>query len=185
MLEELKKEHRKKMEKVIEDLKHSFTTIRTGRASASLVDQVKVEAYGATMPLIQLASVSTPDARTVAIQPFDPSQIGAIEKAILAENIGINPNNDGKVIRLNVPALTEDRRKEMAKLIHKYAEDHRISIRKVRQHFNDTIKKMEKEHGISEDDLHREKDAEQKATDEFTKKIEEETKKKEAEIMEV
>ena len=185
MLESLKKEHRVGMKKVLEDLAHAFQTIRTGRASVNLVDNIKVEAYGSTMPLIQLASVGTPDARTVAIQPFDPSQIGSIEKALIASDLGINPSNDGKVIRLNIPALTEERRKEMVKLLHKYAEDHRIAIRKVRHHFNDTIKKMQKDSEISEDDYHRELDGEQKVTDEFVKRIEDEMKKKETDIMEV
>ena len=185
MLTQLRKEQKAKMEKVVEDLAHSYASIRTGRASVNLVDKIQVEAYGATMPLIQLASVNTPDARTIAIQPFDPSQIGAIEKALLASDLGITPNNDGRVIRLNIPALTEERRKDLVKLAHKYAEDHRVSIRKVRHQFNDAVKKLQKDGEISEDDMHRELADEQKRTDEFIARIEAEMKKKEAEIMEV
>ncbi len=185
MLEALKKEHKAKMKQVVEDLVHAYTTIRTGRSSVSLVDKITIEAYGAQMPLIQLASVSTPDARTIAIQPFDANQIRAIEKSLIASDVGITPNNDGKVIRLNIPALTEDRRKDLVKLCHKYAEEHRVGIRKIRHHFNDTIKKMEKDHEISEDEMHRAKADEQKIHDEYIKKIEEEVKTKEAEIMEV
>jgi len=185
MLDALKKEHEEKMKKVLQDLAHTYSTIRTGRASVALVDGIHVDAYGSQMPLIQLASVSTPDARTIAVQPFDVSQIGAIEKAFLASDLGITPNNDGKVIRLNIPALTEERRKEMVKLAHKYAEDHRVAVRQVRQHFNETIKKMEKDHELSQDDMHRLRDKEQKVTDEYNAKIGEEMAKKEAEIMEV
>lgn len=185
MLTTLRKEHEAKMDKVIEDLVRSYSTIRTGRASVSLVDKLQISAYGAQMPLIQLASVNTTDARTIAIQPFDANQIGAIEKAILASDIGITPNNDGKVIRLNVPALTEERRKDLVKLAHRYAEEHRVGLRKVRHQFNDAVKQMQKDGGISEDEMHRELAEEQKATDLYNKKVEEETKKKEAEIMEV
>lgn len=185
MLEALKKQHREKMEKVISDLTKAYNGIRTGRASVSLVDGIQVDAYGSKMPLIQLASVSTPDARSIAIQPFDTGLVGVIEKALIASDIGITPNNDGRIIRLTIPALTEERRKELVKQCHRYAEDHRVGVRKVRHHFNDEIKSMEKSHEISEDDMHRAKANEQKVTDEFVKRIEEDTKKKEAEIMEV
>jgi ribosome recycling factor len=185
MLEDLKKEHRAKMEKVLVDLQHAFDTLRTGRASLSLVDHLQVEAYGAQMPLIQLASLSTPDARTIAIQPFDPSQIGAIQKALLASDLGITPANDGKTIRLHIPQLTEERRKGLVKLARKYAEDHRIGIRQVRHHFNDELRRMNHEHEIPDDDYHRLIDEEEKATKEFISKVDEQLKKKEAEIMEV
>ncbi len=185
MLDNLKKDHQEKMQKVITDLERAFEGLRTGRASLGLVDHIQVEAYGSTMPLMQMATLSTPDARTIAISPFDPGQIGAIEKAITASDIGITPTNDGKLIRLTVPTLTEERRKEMVKLAKKYAEDHRISIRKWRHHFNDEVKKLEKEHEISEDELHRELDNGQKLTDQFVKRIDEAMNKKEGEIMEV
>ncbi len=181
----LKKEHEDQMKKMVVDLKGAYETLRTGRASTALVEQISVEAYGSTMPLIQMATISTPDARTVAVQPFDPSQIGAIEKAIQASDVGITPNNDGKIIRLNVPQLTEERRKEMVKLAHKYAEDHRIAVRKVRHDMNDAIKKMEKDGDISEDEMHRDLDEVQKLTDSYIEKVDAEMKRKEEEIMQV
>lgn len=184
-MQELKKESISKMDKVLHDLEHTLTQLRTGRASTSIVDQITIEAYGAQMPLIQMATIGTPDARCIAIQPFDANQIGSIEKAILASDIGITPSNDGKIIRLNIPMLTEDRRKDMVKQVHKHAEEHRVGIRKARHWFIDAVKKMEKAHEISEDDLHRATADEQKIHDEFIKKIDEMTKQKEAEIMEV
>ncbi|NQU42411.1 ribosome recycling factor [bacterium] len=185
MLEALKKDHRAKMDKVIEDLHQSFGTIRTGRASLSLLDHIQIQAYGAEMSLIQVASLSTPDARTIVIQPFDPSQIRSIEKALQASDLGITPSNDGRVIRLNVPSLTEDRRKELVKLARKYAEEHRVSIRLIRHQYNDQVKKMQKESQISEDQMHVELDLSQKITDECISKVDKELEKKETEIMEV
>lgn len=185
MLENLKSEQRKNMQKVINDLERAFEGLRTGRASLGLVDHINVEAYGATMPLMQMATLGTPDARTIAISPFDAGQIGAIEKAIINSDVGITPVNDGKTIRLTIPTLTEERRKEMVKLAKKYAEDHRVAIRKWRHHFNDDVKDLEKEHEISEDEMHHELDAGQKLTDQFVKNIDEHTAKKEQEIMEV
>jgi ribosome recycling factor len=185
MQDAVKKDTHAKMEQVLHDLSVAYGHIRTGRASTTLVDRLTIIAYGAPMPLVQLASINTPDARTIAIQPFDPSQIGAIEKAILASDIGITPNNDGRIIRLSVPTLTEERRKEMVKLVHKYAEDHRVTIRKIRHLANDAIKKLEKDHAISEDDSHRLTGEIQKEHDDFIKKIDDEMKRKEAEVMEV
>lgn len=185
MLDKLKKEHRMKMDKAAEDLVHAFGTLRTGRASLSLLDGITVQAYGAEMPLVQTASLSTPDARTIVIQPFDANQIKAIEKALIASDLGITPNSDGKLIRLIIPPLTEERRKELVKLAKKYAEEHRVAVRQVRQHFNDQIKKMQKNGDISEDIMHTEMDNVQKMTDDHIKKIDEELKKKEQEVMEV
>ena len=184
-VDELKKRYRAKMDQAVQDLARAYSTIRTGRASTSLVDHIEVEAYGVKMPLIQLASIGTPDARTIAIQPFDPSQVGPISKSIQASDLGITPNNDGKIIRLTIPSLTEDRRKELVKLAKKYAEEHRVSIRQVRHHLIDEYKALEKDSKISEDDLHKQTDDAQKLTDEFIKKIDDELKHKEAEIMEV
>lgn len=185
MQEALKKEHREKMEKALADLRHAYETLRTGRASVSLVDHIQVQAYGSEMPLIQLASISTPDARTIAIQAFDPSQIGAIEKAIIASDVGITPSNDGKIVRLNIPQLTEERRKDLVKLAKRYAEDHRVGVRQVRHHLIDAIKALEKSGDISEDDSHRLQDEAQKMTDEYVARIDKELEHKEAEIMEV
>ncbi|MBN1868581.1 ribosome recycling factor [Candidatus Sumerlaeota bacterium] len=185
MISELKTRYRSKMEQAVQDLGKAYGTIRTGRASVSLVDHLQVEAYGAKMPLLQLASIGTPDARTIAIQPFDPSQIGTISKAILASDLGITPNNDGRIVRLTIPSLTEDRRKDLVKTARKYAEDHRVTVRQIRHHLIDELKTLEKDSKISEDDLHKQSDEAQKLTDEFIGKIEEELKRKEAEIMEV
>ena len=185
MQEQLKKEHSTKMKDVVGDLHHAYETIRTGRASVSLVDHIKVAAYGSEMPLIQLASISTPDARSIAIQPFDPSQIGAIEKALIASELGITPSNDGKIVRLNIPQLTEDRRKDLVKLARKYAEEHRVSIRQVRHHLIDAVKALEKSGDVSEDDSHRLQDEAQKLTDEHIAQVDKELERKEAEIMEV
>ena len=185
MLDALKKENRTKMDQTIKDLARAYSTLRTGRASVALVDHIPVEAYGSTMPLVQMATIGTPDAKTLVIQPFDPSQMKAIEKAIMVANLGLNPNNDGKVIRLTIPSLTEDRRKDLVKQAHKYAEDHRVAIRKHRHTFNETVKKLEKDGEVAEDEMKRAIDDEQKVVDEFMAKIDSETKKKEAEIMEV
>jgi ribosome recycling factor len=185
MIKEAVTEYRQKMDKVLEDLGHAFASVRTGRASLALVDGIQAEAYGTHMPLKQMASLSTPDARTIAIQPFDSNMIGPIEKALLASDLGITPNNDGRIIRLTIPQLTEDRRKELVKLTKKYAEEHRVSIRQLRHHFNDVAKKLEKDHAISEDDLHTELEKFQKMTDEYVAKIDEVLKHKDAEIMEV
>jgi ribosome recycling factor len=185
MLEKLKKENQAKMTQAIADLKKAFASIRTGRASLSLVDHLQVEAYGAQMSLIQMASLSTPDARTIVIQPFDQGQVRAIEKAIMASDVGITPNNDGRVIRLTIPQPTEERRKDLVKLARKYAEEHRVAVRQVRHVFIDHIKKLEKDKEISEDDRHRYQDDAQKITDEFIVRIDAEVKKKEEEIMEV
>ena len=185
MLEALKKDHRQKMEKAVSDLVHALGTIRTGRASLSLLDGIEAEAYGSKMPLRQLASLNTPDARTISIQPFDPNQIGAIERAIRASNLGINPANDGRVIRLTIPPLTEERRKDLVKVARRYAEEHRVAIRQVRHHFIDEVKKLEKDKKLTEDERHKEVEAGQKLTDDFIKKIDAELEKKEAEIMEV
>lgn len=185
MLDALKKDNRAKMEQVLKDLARACSTIRTGRASVSLVDHVMVEAYGSTMPLVQMATIATPDARTLVIQPFDPSQIKVIEKGIMVANLGLNPNNDGKVIRLTIPTLTEDRRKDFVKQAHKYAEDHRVAVRKYRHTFIEAVKKLEKDGKVAEDEMKRAIDEEQKVTDEFMAKIDSETKKKEGEIMEV
>jgi ribosome recycling factor len=185
MVDNLKKENQAKMTQAIEDLKKAFASVRTGRASLNLVDHLQVEAYGSHMPLIQLASLSTPDARTIVIQPFDQNQIKPIEKAILASDVGITPNNDGRVIRLTIPQLTEERRKDLVKVARKYAEEHRVAIRQVRHNFIDHLKKLEKDKEISEDDRHRHQEEAQKLTDDFIAKVDAELKKKEAEITEV
>ena len=170
------------MDKAVEAAKREFGTIRTGKASTALLDLVRVEAYGNEMPLNQVASVSAPEPRLLTVQPWDKSLIKAVEKAILASDLGLNPANDGNLIRIPLPPLTEERRKELVKVVHKYAEEARVAIRHAR---TDAINKIKKTEHISEDEKkHGEKDI-QKVHDEHMKQLEEVMKHKEAEIMEV
>lgn len=172
-----------KMKKAVEAMEHEFSTLRTGRANPTLLDVVEVDAYGQKMSIKQVATVSTPDAHTILVQPWDRGQLQAIEKAILAANIGMTPNNDGKVIRLNIPALTEERRKELVKVAHKMAEDGRVAIRNVRRHVNEETKQLEKDKVLSEDDSHEAHAEVQKITDKFIEEIGVRLKRKEQEIM--
>lgn len=176
---------REKMNKTIEHVRHEFSTIRTGRASAALLDGIDVEYYGSNVPLNQTANVSVPDAKLLLITPYDKGTLGNIEKAILKSDLGLTPNNDGKVIRIPIPELTEDRRKDLVKIVRRLAEDSRVSIRNARRESNEKVKKAEKNSDVSEDDSHRIMDEVQKMTDEYVKKIDEILKAKEAEIMEV
>ncbi|AXA37268.1 MAG: ribosome recycling factor [Candidatus Hydrogenedentota bacterium] len=184
-LDAIYKEAKEKMHKAIEAVEHEFSTLRTGRASVALVDNIHVQAYGASMALKQLATISTPDSRTILITPFDRNMIGAIEKAIMAANIGLTPNNDGKAIRLTIPPLTEERRKELVKVARKMAEDGRVAVRNIRRHANEEIKKTEKMHEITEDDRKRAIDKVQEMTDKFIGEIDELLARKEKEIMEI
>ena len=170
------------MDKAVEAAKREFGTIRTGKASTALLDLVRVEAYGNEMPLNQVASVSAPEPRLLTVQPWDKSLIKAVEKAILASDLGLNPANDGNLIRIPLPPLTEERRKQLVKVVHKYAEEARVAIRHAR---TDAINKIKKTEHVSEDEKkHGEKDI-QKVHDEHMKQLEEVMKHKEAEIMEV
>lgn len=184
-LNNIYKETQEKMQKAVEAVEHEFTSLRTGRASVALVDGLQVVAYGTNMPIKQLASIATPDSRTILITPFDKAVMGAMEKAILAANLGLTPNNDGKAIRLNIPPLTEERRKELVKLAKKMAEDGRVSVRNIRRHSNEEIKKTEKSHEISEDDRDKATQKVQEMTDKFIKEVDEALARKEKEIMEV
>jgi ribosome recycling factor len=184
-LNEIYKTAQEKMHKAVEAVDHEFSSLRTGRASIALVDGVHVDAYGSSMPLKQIAQIATPDARSIVITPYDKGQMHAIEKAILAANIGLTPNNDGKVIRLMIPPLTEERRKDLVKLAKKMAEEGRVAVRNVRRHANDEIKTTEKHHEITEDDRERASHKVQELTDKFIKEIEELLDRKEKEIMEV
>jgi ribosome recycling factor len=172
------------MNKSVEFFKSQLAKVRTGRATTSLVDGVKVDYYGTMSPISQTATVSTPDARTIMIQPFDRTMISEIEKAIRQADLGFNPQNDGTVIRIPVPPLTEERRKEFVKLCKKYGEEAKIAVRNNRRDGLDMLREYEKEKEISEDDLKRGEDDVQKITDEFVKKIDELTDKKEKELME-
>ena len=174
-----------RMQAAVDVLTREFASVRTGRANAALMDGVRVEAYGNTTPLNQVASVSVPDPRTILIQPWDATQLKEIEKGIVKSDLGLSPSNDGKVIRLTMPTLTEERRKQLAKSVGKFAEDARVAIRNVRREANDKMKGLAKEKKISEDEERRGHDQIQKATDRFTAKIDELTKKKEQEVLTV
>ncbi|YAI83005.1 MAG: ribosome recycling factor [cyanobacterium endosymbiont of Rhopalodia sterrenbergii] len=173
------------MQKSIESTQRSFNTIRTGRANASLLDRITVEYYGTETPLNQLANISIPDASSINILPYDKSSMGAIEKAISLSDIGLTPNNDGKIIRLNIPPLTEERRKEMVKLAGKLAEEGKVSIRNIRRDSIDTVRKQEKNNDMSEDESRDLQNEIQKITDKFTTKIDDLLKIKEKDIMTV
>jgi ribosome recycling factor len=183
--ENVVKETKPKMEAVIEDFKRKLANVRTGRANIGILDGVTVDYYGVPTPLSQMASVNVPEAQMLTVQPWDTTQIGAIEKAINVANLGLNPSNDGKIIRLQIPALTEERRREMAKQIGDIAEEHRVAIRNVRHHSNDELKKMLKNKEISEDNERDGLDEVQKLTNAFIGKIDELAKNKEQEIMKV
>jgi len=179
------KETGPKMELVVEDFKRKLSNIRTGRATIGLLDAVSVDYYGTPTPLSQMASIAVPEPQMMTVQPWDATAMAAIEKAIVAANLGMTPSNDGKIIRLNVPALNEERRKQFAKQVHEIAEEHRIAVRNVRQRSNDSLKKMLKDKEISEDEERGGLDDVQKATNTYIAKIDEVSKNKEAEIMSV
>jgi len=174
-----------RMDKAVEDFRKEMTATRTGRASVHMLDGVMVEAYGSQMPLNQLANVSAPEPQLITVQPWDVSQIGAIEKAIRSGDLGLNPMNDGKLVRVPVPALTEDRRKEMVKHLNKVLEEHRTAVRNIRRDGNDAIKKAMKDKKITEDEERGAMENLQKLTDDEIKKMEEMSKGKEKEVMEI
>ncbi|MBD3380353.1 MAG: ribosome recycling factor [Candidatus Omnitrophica bacterium] len=176
------KETEARMKAAVEAVKSEFSTIRTGRAHPHLVDGIKVDYYGTKTPLKQLANISTPEPRLIVIQPWDKNSMEPIEKAILTSDVGITPTNDGKVIRLSMPQLTSERRQELAKVIHKMAEEGKVSIRGSRHHANDEAAKLEKDKAMTEDDKFLTKDKVQKLTDEYVGKIDELLKEKETEI---
>ena len=178
-------ETKPKMEAVIEDFKRKLSNVRIGRATVGLLDAVMVDYYGTPTPLSQMASIAVPEPQLLTVQPWDISQMAAVEKAITAANLGMNPSNDGKVIRLTVPALNEERRKQLGKQVHEFAEDHRIALRNVRHAANDTLKKMLKDKLVSEDEEHSGLEEVQKMTNSFVSKIDELAKHKEQDIMSV
>jgi ribosome recycling factor len=185
MIKILHKETKEKMDLAIDALSHEFGTIRTGRASASILDGIKVEYYNSLTHLNQMATISVPESRLIVIQPWDPSALPNIEKAILKSDLGLNPSNDGKVIRLAIPMLTEERRKQLVKVVKNIAEECRISIRNSRRDSNEKLKKMEKEKNITEDEYHNGLKEIQNLTDDFIGKVDELLAKKEKEILEV
>jgi ribosome recycling factor len=184
MIDEVLSECREKMAKSIDSLKKEFTRIRTGRASTAILDGIKVDCYETQMPLEQLASLSVPESRLITIKPWDQSVIGEIEKAILKSELGLTPMNDGKIIRIPIPPLTEERRRELVKVAKKMAEEGKISVRNHRRDSNEMLKELKNEKEISEDDFFRAQEEVQKITDEYTKKIDEVSAEKEKEIME-
>ncbi len=174
-----------RMEKAVEDFRREMASLRTGRASVHMLDTVSVEYYGSQMPLNQIAQVHAPEPQLITVQPFDPTSLGAIEKAIRTADLGLNPMNDGKVIRVPVPPLTEDRRKDMVKHLNKILEEHRTAVRNIRRDGNDAIKKAMKDKKVTEDEEKRSLDEIQKLTDDEIRKMEDMSRAKEKEVMEV
>lgn len=176
---------KERMDKSIDALGHELSTLRTGRASIAILDHVRVDYYGTMTPLNQMASLSVPESRTIIIQPWDVSQIQSIEKAIISSDLGLTPSNDGKIIRLNIPQLTEERRKELVKVAKKYGEECKVSIRNARRDANEDARTLEKEKEISQDELKKMSEEIQKVTDGYTSRVDEIIAEKEKEIMEV
>ncbi|SDK46602.1 ribosome recycling factor [Natronincola ferrireducens] len=174
-----------KMNKTLKVLKDDFNSIRAGRANPAMLDRLTIDYYGTVTPIKQVASIAAPEPRLITIQPYDPSIIGAIEKTIQQSDLGINPSNDGKIIRLNIPQLTEERRKDLTKIVKKTAEDSKVAIRNERRNGNDALKKMQKDGELTEDELKLAQEEVQKITDKFIKLIDEMTEKKDKEILEV
>ena len=185
MLEELLQDAAKRMDKSVEATRHKFTSVRTGRASAALLDRIQVDYYGSKTPLNQLASISVPEARMLIVTPFDKTAMREIEKAIMESDLGITPANDGKLIRLPIPALTEDRRKEMVKGAHRIAEEGKIAVREIRRDILHDTKELERDGAAGADDVRRAEERVQKLTDERVGQIDAALKHKEEEIMEV
>jgi ribosome recycling factor len=182
-MQTLLKDLETRMTAAIDALGREFATVRTGRASAALLDGLRVDYYGTPTPVNQMASISVPDARTLVIQPWEASQLKAVEKAIIASDLGITPVNDGKLVRLTMPTPTEERRKQLVKTVHKMAEEARVAVRNVRREANDRLKAMAKDKKVSEDDERRGHDQIQKATDKHIARVDELLKKKEQEIL--
>jgi len=185
MLEEISNEARSHMDRAIEHLHHELATIRTGKANASLLDSILVEYFGQKVPLKQVANVTVPDPRLITVQPWDKSVVPDIEKAIQASELGLNPQSDGTLIRLPVPPLTEERRKDLVKVARRMGEEARVSLRNIRRHANDELKKLEKSHDISEDNMHTKQEEIQKVTDTHVKNVDATIEAKEKEIMEI
>ncbi|PJJ99065.1 ribosome recycling factor [Lysobacteraceae bacterium NML91-0213] len=185
MLDDIKKDTQTRMAKSVEALRHTLVKVRTGRASTALVEHLKVNYYGSDMPLSQVASVAVSDARSLTITPWEKQMVGAVEKAILASDLGLTPNTAGTTIRLNLPALTEERRRELSKVVHSEGEDAKVAIRNIRRDANQQVKELLKEKLISEDDERRSEDEIQKLTDKAIKDVDEVVKAKEQELMAV
>jgi ribosome recycling factor len=183
MKEKILEDMKRKMNKVLEVMAQDLARVRTGRASVALLEGIKVEAYNAAMPLPQVASLAAPEPRLLTIQPWDPTLLGDIEKAIQKSDLGLTPANDGKIIRLPIPALTTERRKELVKVVKKMGEEGKVALRNVRRDANERFKDLKKDKKISEDEAHRAQDEVQKITDDFIKKVDAQAAEKEKEIM--
>jgi ribosome recycling factor len=185
MIKETMAQTKVRMGKALEDFRHELATVRTGRASTALLENIKVEYYGTPTSLNQVATLGVPEPSLLTVQPWDASLVGAIEKAIRSSDLGLNPMNDGKILRVPIPPLTEERRKELVKHLHRVLEDHRTAVRNIRRDANEAFKKLLKDKKISEDDEKHGLDEVQKLTDDFMSKLEEQGKSKEKEIMEI
>jgi len=185
MIDDFVSDATRRMDKSVESAAHEFNTVRTGRASTALLDRIQVDYYGTMTPLQQLATINVPEARLITVQPYDPSSIKAIERAILESDLGLTPSNDGKLIRLPIPQLTEERRKELVKVVRHLAEEGRVAVRNVRRDVMHDLKELVKNGDVGGDEEHRAEERVQKLTDDHVAKIEELLKRKEAEIMEV
>jgi ribosome recycling factor len=185
MVQEQLQDAKTRMQKAVEALRHELATVRTGRASVGLVEHLRVDYYGTPTPLNQLATISVPDARLIVIQPYDRGGLGAIEKAILKSDLGLTPSNDGVVIRLSIPPLTEERRRDLVKLVRKRVEEARVAIRNIRRDVHEQMRKLEHEHAISQDELHRSENELQKLTDEKIKEVDRVGEEKEQELLSV
>ena len=183
MINELFVDVKDRMNKAVDHYRHEVSTIRTGRASANILDVVKVDYYGTPTPLNNIAHVTVPEGQLIVIQPFDPSSLEFIEKAIMSSDVGLTPNNDGSVIRLNIPTLTEERRKDLVKVVHKIIEEGRVAVRNIRRDANDLLKKSEKDNDLSEDNLRRATDNIQEMTDEHIKNLNQIQEAKEKDIL--
>jgi ribosome recycling factor len=185
MLDEQYKKTEEHMKKTLEMLVSELAGIRTGKASPAILDSLRVSYYGQQVPIKQVANLAVPDVRTITIQPWDRALVAEIEKAIRASDLGLNPNNDGGTIRLPIPPLTEERRRDLVKVVRRIGEDAKVAVRNIRRDTNERIKKLEKEHDISEDQMRSKQDAIQKLTDAYTKKVDEAVAAKEKEILEL
>ena len=183
VIQQIYKDSKEKMEQALESIQHQFSSMRTGRAHPGLVEAIRVDYYGTKTPIKQLANLTTPDPKTIVIQPWDKTSLEFIEKAILLSDVGITPMSDGKAIRLSMPDLTLERREELIKVIHRISEEGKISVRNARHHANDEAAKMEKDNQMTEDDKFTTKDKVQKLTDEYVKKIDKALSEKEKEIL--
>jgi ribosome recycling factor len=185
MIKETEKNMQEKMEKTLNVLKHDLSTLKAGRANPSLLDRISAEYYGSVTPLNQLANIAAPEPRVLTISPWDVKSIPVIEKAILKSDLGINPSNDGKIIRLVIPQLTEERRKDLVKVIKKYGEDSKVAIRNIRREANDHLKKLKKDGDITEDAFKKSEEDTQKTTDKYIREVDKAMESKEKEILEV